>query len=217
MFSCIIIGMKTVIWDFNGTIIDDAALSLQIENEMRHKRGMMKDISLDEYRELFCFPVINYYYKVGYTFENETYEDISVEYNAQYDALFHTCDLMDGFMDKIQESINKGFQNVILSASLHDALIDQCRQLHIDHLFTEILGIDNRLAGSKIDMAKKWMKNAEVKPEDCLYIGDTTHDKETADALGIDHCILVATGHQSYRVLKDVTDHVVHTLKEVEL
>jgi len=214
---CIIIGMKTVIWDFNGTIIDDAALSLHIENEMRKKRGMDREITLDEYRELFCFPVINYYYKVGYTFENETYEDIAVEYHEQYDALFHTCKLMDGFMEKIHESIEKGYQNVILSASMHDALIDQCKQLHIDHLFTEILGIDNRLAESKIDMAKRWMDNANVKPDECMYIGDTTHDLETASALNIDNCILISTGHQSYDVLKAVTENVVHTLQEVVL
>ena len=209
--------MKTLIWDFNGTIIDDTQLCLDIERQMLQERGLRSDFTVEEYKELFCFPVIDYYYKIGYTFENETYEEVSVEFNDLYDRGFHTVPLVEGFEEKIQEAVAKGYKNVILSASRHDALVDQCRKLHIDHYFLEILGIDNSLAHSKIDMAKQWMIRSGVSPTDCLYIGDTIHDMETAQALSIDNYILAACGHQSYQVLKEKTDRVVHSLKEVRL
>lgn len=210
-------GMKTVIWDFNGTIIDDLELCLNVEKEMLARRGMRNDYTREDYRNLFCFPVINYYYKLGYTFENETYEEISVEFNDMYDEGFDTCTLVDGFKNLIEESIRKGYRNVILSASRHEALLDQCHRLHIAHYFDEILGMDNALAASKIDMAEKWMANTDVDPKECIYIGDTVHDQETADALGIENCVLAAVGHQSYEVLKEKGTCVVHTLKEVKL
>ena len=209
--------MKTVIWDFNGTIIDDLDLCLNAEKEMLRRRHMFADYTREDYQKLFCFPVINYYYKIGYTFENETYEDISVEFNDLYDAGFDTCTLVDGFEELIEQSIRDGNRNVILSASRHDALIDQCHKLHIAHYFDEILGIDNALAFSKIQMAENWMANSDVTPEECVYIGDTVHDKETADALGIKDCILVACGHQSFDVLKEKCENVVHSLREVKL
>ena len=209
--------MKTVIWDFNGTIIDDTDLCLNVEKKMLRKRGLRDQYSREDYQNMFCFPVINYYYKLGYTFENETYEEISVEFNDMYDAGFDTCSLVDGFEELIAESIRKGNRNVILSASRHDALVEQCHKLHIAHYFDEILGIDNALAASKINMAKQWMANTDVDPKDCLYIGDTVHDQETADALGIENCILAACGHQSYEVLKEKGANVVHTLREVKL
>lgn len=209
--------MKTVIWDFNGTIIDDTDLCLNVEKKMLRKRGLRDHYTREDYQNMFCFPVINYYYKLGYTFENETYEEISVEFNDMYDAGFDTCSLVDGFEELIKESIRKGNRNVILSASRHDALVEQCHKLHIAHYFDEILGIDNALAASKINMAKQWMAGADVDPKDCLYIGDTVHDQETADALGIENCILAACGHQSYEVLKEKGANVVHTLREVKL
>lgn len=217
LFFDIIMSMKTVIWDFNGTILDDLHLCLDIENQMLEKRGLRAGYTPEEYRELFCFPVIEYYYKLGYTFEDETYEDISVEFNDLYDRGFDTCRLVEGFEELIRESIEKGYRNVILSASRHEALLNQCHQLHIAHYFDEILGMDNALAASKVEMAKKWMESSDVSPEECLYIGDTDHDFETAEALGISNCILAACGHQSYEVLKRKTDNVVHSLKEVAL
>lgn len=213
----IILFMKTVIWDFNGTILDDLDLCLEIEKKMLRDRNMFADYSREDYQNLFCFPVIDYYYKIGYTFENETYADISVEFNDLYDAGFDTCKLVDGFTELIEQSIAMGNRNVILSASRHDALVAQCHKLHIAHYFDEILGIDNSLAASKIDMAKRWMETADVEPEECIYIGDTVHDAETAEALGIDQCVLVGCGHQSVEVLKTAGVPVVRELKEVVL
>ncbi len=107
--------MKPILfWDFNGTILDDVHLTWQIETKM-----------LEEYKDMFCFPVINYYYRMGYTFENETYDDVSVEFNDAYARGFSSCRLMPGFLTKIQEAIQKGYENIILSASQKDNLKQQ--------------------------------------------------------------------------------------------
>ncbi len=209
--------MKTVIWDYNGTIIDDLELCLNIENEMLEERNMRAGYTKEEYRNLFCFPVIEYYYKLGYTFENETYEDISVIFNKRYDEGFPNCKLIEGSLEKLQESYAKGNRNVILSAARHDKLIEQTDALDIGKYFEERMGIDNLLAGSKVDMAKRWMKERDINPDDCIYIGDTEHDKETADAIGITDCFLVACGHQSYEVLSRTGAKVVRSMKEVLL
>ena len=92
---------KTLIWDFNGTIIDDLDLCLGIENLMLKERNMKYPYTVEQYRDLFCFPVVNYYERIGYTFKNETYDQISKEFAARYSAGFASCHLMDGFLDKI--------------------------------------------------------------------------------------------------------------------
>ncbi len=209
--------MKTIIWDYNGTIIDDVDLCLNVERFMLQKRGMHSEYSLEDYRSLFCFPVIDYYKKLGYTFEHESYEQISVEFNRLYDLGFPKCGLVEGVLDKIQESCQKGYHNVILSAARQDKLLIQTEQLGVAKYFDEILGINNDLAHSKIEMAQNWMARSEVEPEDCMFIGDSIHDMETAEAIGIRNYLLVACGHQSYQVLSDASEHVVHTMKEVIL
>ena len=178
----------------------------------------MKDgYTIDDYRNLFCFPIINYYYKMGYTFEDETYEELSVEFTDLYKELFPKCTIVDGVKSKLKEAIDKGYQNVIVSACEHSMLNEQVDNLGISKYFSHISGIDNILGGSKVDMAKKWFREAKIKSEDCIYIGDTLHDLETAKALGIDECYLVSSGHQSYDVLRREHDRVVRSVKEVVL
>lgn len=209
--------MNTVIWDYNGTIIDDVGISVKIENQMLEERHLPGGYTLEQYRSLFCYPIIDYYYKIGYTFQQESYEQMAEEFSHLYDANFDQCGLCDGFREKIQESIAKGYRNVILSACEDRMLKQQCSELGIDAYFDEILGIDNIWAGSKVDMAKQWMTNSDVNPAECIYLGDTTHDLETAQAIGINRCILIAQGHQSYEILKETGAEVKHSLKEVEL
>ncbi len=209
--------MKTILWDFNGTIIDDVQLCVDIENKMAKERGMIKVLSVEEYKDLFCFPVIDYYYKVGYTFQNETYDDISVEWGALYDAEEDRYVLTEGFTEVIRRSIEKGWKNVILSASEQTKLIRQCRMLGIYDFFDEILGTDNLYGGSKVKIAEKWMERTGTDPRDCMFIGDTLHDEETARAIGIRDITLVTTGHQSERQLRKGNARIIRSLKEVDL
>lgn len=209
--------MKTIIWDFNGTILDDTALCLKIENDMLEERGMKHGYTIEEYRDLFCFPVIDYYYKIGYTFETESYEEISEQFHKRYRTEFHTCGLNEGFQSKIQESCDKGYRNVIISASKQEILEEQCQLLHITDYFEDIVGIQDKLAYSKIDAALQWMHHKQVHPEECKFIGDSGHDYETALALGIKDIVLVACGHQSKKQLLQNHAIICDTLLDIEL
>ena len=73
-YSGILYMMKTLVWDFNGTIVDDTELCLAIENEMLEARGMRSGYTVEEYRDMFCFPVKKYYRILGYDFKEESYE-----------------------------------------------------------------------------------------------------------------------------------------------
>lgn len=208
--------MQLILWDFNGTIIDDVAYCHRIETQMLEERHM-KTFTLEQYRDMFCFPVIDYYYKMGYTFENETYDDVSEEFNAAYDRNFLSLKLMDGFQELIHTSLAKGYENVILSASRQDKLREQCHLLGIDGYFTELLGTDNLYGGSKVDIGRAFMARRKVDPQECMFIGDSLHDKETANAIGIENVVLAAQGHQSKKVLEEGCDHVVDSFAEITL
>lgn len=209
---------KILIWDFNGTIIDDLEICLSIENQMLKERNMKYGYTVEDYRNLFCFPVKDYYKKLGYTFEEESYQTVSDEFNVRYDALFKNAKLTEGFLDKIHEAISKGYTNVIVSATEQNTLVDQVKSLGIEKYFDELIGIDNNMAFSKVEHAKKWMKEKDINHSLCTYIGDTLHDLETIKALNIEEYYLVSNGHQSYEVLEtEAKGHVIQTLKEVVL
>ena len=49
-----------IIWDWNGTLLDDAWLCVDVMNGMLRERRLPTR-TLDQYKEVFDFPVRNYY------------------------------------------------------------------------------------------------------------------------------------------------------------
>lgn len=209
--------MKTYIFDYNGTIIDDVKIAVECENEMLQERGLPCRYTIQQYQEMFTFPMEDYYRSIGYTFEKESFEDVANEFTFLYAKKFSKAGLCEGVIELLEKIRNNHDQCVILS-SCHDALLhEQCDQLGICSYFTKIMGIENCLGGSKKDIAKAWFVSSGIKKEDCVYFGDTLADQETAMHIGVDNIILVATGHQSYRRLKEANPLTIHSLKEFNL
>ena len=52
---------RCVIWDWNGTLLDDLQLCLRLLNEMLEEDGCPNRYDLAAYREIFGFPVVDYY------------------------------------------------------------------------------------------------------------------------------------------------------------
>lgn len=208
---------KTILWDYNGTILDDIQICYEAEIAMLKERHMKHDYTIEDYRDLFCFPVYDYYLKIGYTFEKETYEEVSEEFHQLYDDLFSSCSLCKGYKELMASSHKQNYRNVIISACEDTKLKNQLKQLHIEEDFDATFGASDLLAGGKIETAKRYMRENRIDPDTCMWIGDTVHDAETAEAVGVQRIILVASGHQSYEVLKETGHTVVHSLEEVTL
>ena len=67
-----------IIWDFNGTILDDVSIGIESVNIMLSRRKMKTIDSVEEYREIFGFPIKEYYKRCGFDFEAEDYETVLV-------------------------------------------------------------------------------------------------------------------------------------------
>ncbi len=206
--------MKTIIWDFNGTILNDVEYCLEILNELLSYQGNPKQFSLDEYKEVFGFPIIDYYHRAGIDFEKNSFEELANIYMKRYYSIFGEIRLHDNFMQTILALKAKGYKNVIISASKQSDLKDQTNNLRIDWLFDEIIGIDNIYASSKVERAIKWSKESRFSNYELYFIGDTTHDAEVAKSINA-KCILVANGHESYDRLKLANEIVLNDISEV--
>ena len=108
----------------------------------------------------------------------------------------------------------QGNRCVILSASRQSNLLNQTDYYQCTQWFDDVVGIDDIYAASKIEKAKNWIKNHCDENEELVFIGDTLHDKETAEAIGA-RCILVASGHQSRERLLKANVLVVDRLEEL--
>ena len=202
-----------IIWDWNGTLLDDVAWCMARINTMLKKRDLPILDSVDAYHRVFGFPVKEYYRRVGFDFDREPFEQLAVEYIALYHSGESDVSLFPGVGEILTEFQSGGLRQIILSASESGYLSSQMSPFHLDSFFDEVLGISDIFATSKIDLGKAYIQR--VSPESVVLIGDTTHDKETADALGAD-CILIANGHQSKKTLLSFGAVVVDTLADVK-
>ncbi len=183
---------KYIVWDFNGTIIDDVQIGIDSINPLLEKRGLAIIGSVDSYRDLFDFPIKEYYRALGFDFDAEPYEIIAHEWVENYRRLEHSVKTVDGVRELIDYFNGAGVQQMILSASEKGMLESQLCKLSLLDKFSHILALDNVYAHSKLDIAREYFKDKDTS--EYLMIGDTVHDGQVARQIGID-AVLVECGH----------------------
>lgn len=201
-----------IIWDFNGTLLDDVDTGIKAVNSLLKERSLPIIDSREKYYSVFKFPVIDYYRTLGFDFDKESYEEIAPKWVALYLEYVKSAGLNHYCREAIDIFEDKGLRQIILSASECSMLCEQLAELGILSRFEKVLGLDNIYAGSKLHIARKWRE--EHPAARALMIGDTDHDAITAREMGAD-CVLIARGHQSREHLERVGVPVFDSLEQL--
>lgn len=207
-------NMKYILFDFNGTIVDDVELSLEAINHTAKQYLNRDTIYLKEYKDVFTFPVKKYYERLGFDFGKLDWEEVGSCWFNYYQTNRTKAKLHDGIVDLLMSNHLKGYQNIVLSASKKDLLINQLKELEVFDYFDEVLGIEDIYATSKLPIGLKFI--SDKNPDDCILIGDSEHDKFVGDSMGVE-TILVANGHEAKERLLKISDRVYDSIKEVML
>lgn len=202
-----------LIWDFNGTLLDDSRLASDINCRMNLKRGK-PEISYEFYREHFTHPPIDYYYKMGYTFEEESYDQVSREFITEYSRYQHLATLSQGVLPVLEQVKQAGLQQLIISAHKQNLLQEHVKELGISPYFSHVIGSDSSVIIGKVERALKFAKEEDMDLSKAVFFGDTIHDLETARALGCD-CLLYSGGHQARVCLEGYGVEVFDSIKEM--
>ncbi|MBQ4547580.1 MAG: HAD family hydrolase [Bacteroidales bacterium] len=183
----------TIIWDWNGTLLDDLELSIKAVNVLLKERDL-PILTLDRYKDIFGFPVINYYEKAGFDFSKEPFEIPARQYVKLYASGESELKLFPDVVDTLSFFKDNNYRQIVLSAMKEDNLRKMISNAVITHFFDGIFGIKDNYAREKISIGKQVVENLNLNPEKCLMIGDTLHDAEVAEQCGFD-CILFSGGH----------------------
>lgn len=206
---------KLIIWDFNGTVLDDTEISMKAINTVMARRNMKLLYEKEELQRAFCFPVENYYRNLGFDFSREPFSVPADEWVEEYAHLRHLAVPIEGIEDGLLRIKEAGLMQIILSASETGLLISQLSELGLTSYFDEVLGTGDFYASGKEDIAKKWIETnnrEEIFP--AVMIGDTEHDLECAKAMGCD-CILYSGGFQTREKLCTLGVKVCDSIKEI--
>ena len=209
---------ELLIWDWNGTILDDAGVCRQIADIMLGERGIPTLPDMDAYRAVFGFPIKSYYEKMGYRFGpgDEPYESVADEFILWYDKLYRTAALRPGIVDFLDRRKGEGYRQVLLSATRYDQLAEQVAAFgSVGDRFEQKLGLTDHYAFSKAALAKAFIESEGIPRARALFIGDTDHDFEVSSAIGCP-CVLLEGGHQSRARLVKMGVPVLRDLDELE-
>lgn len=202
-----------IIWDFNGTLLYDAQLSVDCDNCVFDALGLPR-ITIDDYRAHMTMPVRSFYAALGVDLDAYPYETISRLWLSRFNELAVTAGLTPGILNVVRALHASGHTQSILSASYEPSLREQCAHLGLTRYMTAINGLPDESATPKTEIGRRQMQALGVKPDDAVLVGDMITDSELADALGTG-CILVPWGHNSRERLMTTGRTIAHTCAEL--
>jgi len=202
-----------VIWDWNGTLIDDTQLCVDLVNLQLDYFSLPK-VDINYYRNNFRFPVRSYYSLLGLPCDEIHYQKISTVFIENYRKKFRQCLLHDGVENCLKNLHDFGVQNSILSAGMKSDLYSFVSHFLPLEIFNHISGVDNVLAQGKIEIAARHLEILQIDVSKVLMVGDTLHDLEVAIEMGVD-CLLFSGGHNSCTILSESTVPVIDEISDV--
>jgi phosphoglycolate phosphatase len=206
------IGPQHIIWDWNGTLIDDVWLCVEILNMLLAERDLPAT-DQRQYQAAFDFPVKDYYVRLGFDFSRESFEQLADRYCRMYSARQPECGLQPGALGLIQAFAEAGISQSILSAYEQSLLTECVDHFDLGGFFDPIVGLDNFLADGKLENGRRLISQLGHGGPEVTLIGDTTHDFDVAQAIGV-KCLLLASGHQSREKLENHGARVIDSLAE---
>jgi phosphoglycolate phosphatase len=192
--------LDVVLWDWNGTLLDDVDVSLDCLNTLLAESGCPQRYDRAGYRAVFGFPIADYYVRAGFDFSRISFDTLAKRYMELYIPAAERCGLVPGARQALDCFAAAGARQVILSASPVDTLRRQVDERGLTPYFSELLGLGDIYGKSKIRLGLDWMAAAGADPARSVMFGDSVHDAEVAAALGV-RCVLCAAGHQDRAAL----------------
>jgi phosphoglycolate phosphatase len=204
---------RHLIWDWNGTIIDDVCACVEVLNSILVFYDKPQ-LTLEQYRGEFDFPVANYYEKLGIDFSKVSYDVVAEQYITRYNKKQYECTLQSGAKDVLKNIFDKGLGQSILSAYNQKMLEEVVKYFGLYDFFDNIVGLSDYYAKSKLENGRDLIKKLALAGDSVLLIGDTTHDYEVAEQIGAD-CVLIDDGHQERKRLEATNAVVVNAITDI--
>lgn len=188
-----------IIWDWNGTIIDDVGIALDAVNDMLREQDR-PEITLEEYRKAMDTPILRFYEQF-FDMEATDFDWIAERFQNYYEDHKDQLRLHEGVEYLLESCRQRGCHQIILSSSATRIIQFYAKLFDVADYFEAVLGADDLLAAGKIERAVDYFAQNKIPKEETVMIGDSVHDFEVSQTLGID-CILMSGGHQDLQSLQ---------------
>lgn len=204
-----------VVWDWNGTLLDDLDCCLTVTDQLLAEFDLPALAGRDHYQRIFRFPVADYYADLGFdTGPDGNFTEAARRYVQLYTAAATSCGLHEGAHETLAILNGAGIRQVIISASQQQVLDAQLEPFALGRWLDGAHGIADIYAASKLAVAERWLALSAAEPGTVIFVGDSAHDHEIATALGA-QCVLFSGGHHAGADLRRLNAPVIDDLRDL--
>jgi phosphoglycolate phosphatase-like HAD superfamily hydrolase len=187
-------GITHIVWDWNGTLLDDNHANLAAVNAVCAQFGR-EPVEMDYWRSVFRRPLIPCYEDLlGRPFADGEWEHAERLYDSSYLEHLHTCELSEGVPDVLHRWSGGGGTQSLLSMASHEHLVPLVTERGLTSHFTRVDG--RRFAtehDSKAEHLVRHLDHQGIDPAGVVLIGDIDDDARAAREAGA-RSVLVAGG-----------------------
>lgn len=205
--------MKIILWDWNGTLINDAALGCELLNDLFNEKGY-PPISLERYREAYRHPIEEMYRFLGIDLERHPFDTFTHAWHTKYVERLHTLSLHHDAVETLKRLQQRGSRQSILSALPSPVLTSSVERHQVGGFFEHVVGLSDNRGDGKVHNGISLIEKLQASSKEVTVIGDSSHDAEVARAIG-SRCILVARGCESRSRLKATGYPVIDSFAEL--
>ncbi|MDX1691544.1 MAG: HAD hydrolase-like protein [Acidimicrobiia bacterium] len=209
--------MRHVVWDWNGTLLDD--LDVVVESVNAALRSLGADpIDHAVYRRHYTRPVGRFYEALlGRQVDPTEMQSIDDVFHEAYLDGVGGADLAAGAREAIDAVQAAGGTQSIASMLRHDRLVTAVREAGVDDLMLAVDGHRGVGGETKEEHLRHHLAQLrrlyDLDGVGVVLVGDITDDADAAAASGIE-CVLVDAGSQERATLEAAGVPVVGSLRE---
>ncbi|MFI7212531.1 HAD family hydrolase [Micromonospora maritima] len=202
---------RHLVWDWNGTLLDDLDLVVRATNVAFASAGGPA-VSADEHRTRFRRPIADYYAEMlGRAVDAEAFGALDRIFHDAYRAGLTSCALAADATSAI--AAWPGSQS-LLSMWFHDELVPTVHTYGLTAHFRRVDGLRAAVGGGpKAEWLEKHLAELGLDGADVVLIGDSLDDADAATSVGAaavlytgglsDPAVLRASGHPTADTLTE--------------
>ncbi|MEW6305561.1 MAG: HAD family hydrolase [Verrucomicrobiota bacterium] len=199
--------IRSIIFDWSGTLVDDLPAALQATNHVLRQAGV-EELTLDRFRAEFSLPFIGFYQRFV---PHVSMAQVEEWFHARFREVQHQVEELPHAREFLEFCHARGVRSFLLSTLPHEHFTAQTKRNGFDrYLERPYLGVwDKRARITEV------LRENSLNPAETLFVGDMQHDIETARHGGVFSCAVLTGFNKLEQLRASEPDLIVEHLGEL--
>jgi len=210
----LLIVTEHIVWDWNGTLFDDALVVYLASSQVFAARGL-PSVTAAEYRTAYTRPIQDFYHRLfGRQLADGEFVGLDDAFHTAYQRTMAGVTLTTGARQALRDWRLGGRTQSLLSMFRHEQLMGLVGRYGIREEFLRIDGLVGPGGGPKVEHLIRHLAALRLDPAVVLLVGDSLDDADAAAEVGAS-CVLFNGGYHDRSALEVAGVPIADTMTEV--